>query len=303
MPFAYPFRAHVKSDVLNRIRAGATLNEVCAEPGLPCAGTVRLWARQDAAFQAELAEARWVTDWRRRFCMDEAKAKAMLGRLAAGEKLGDVLRDPAMPSQRTYRHWMLTDIAFGGEARRIFAARYESRRGTQHPRYRPFDQAVADRIIREVGRGAVLRRLLSRDAAFPALAVLERWRAEQPEFDQGLKFAMRVGRLARGRVPADLTEEICARLRRGASLRSLSKEPEMPCQRTLYEWVRKDPVFAQAVDEACKDRAAYLNDLMIERSEALGPVSLRTRQRALADLSLQEMRLRKRPGWKRKRGG
>ena len=67
---------------------------------------------------------------------------------------------------------------------------------------------------------------------------------------------------ARARTPArvaryctpELTWRIEHRILDGASLCSLSREPDMPGTFTLYKWVRTRPAFAAAIASACQFR-------------------------------------------------
>ena len=76
---------------------------------------------------------------------------------------------------------------------------------------------------------------------------------------------------ARARTPArvaryctpELTWRIEHRILDGASLSSLSKEPDMPSAVTLYKWVRTRPAFAAAITK----RLGQLNPYPGERRE------------------------------------
>jgi hypothetical protein len=186
---------------------------------------------------------------------------------------------------------------------RLRGARYGRQAGSAHSRYRAWDEAVADRILLAVMRGAVLRKLLSSDPAFPCLAVLERWRREEPVWDRALVMAMAAGRRARWRGSPELTDEIWHRIVMGASLRSLGAEPDMPSAGTLYAWVKRWPAFAAEVASACHWREEFLNDQMIDICQRNGPFGLAATKRQAAPLQLRANQLSKRPGWKRAREG
>jgi hypothetical protein len=66
---------------------------------------VSIWARGDPVFREAVAAARRRADWMRRFAFDEAKAAAFLARVAAGERVTDLLGAPGMPGHATYRYW------------------------------------------------------------------------------------------------------------------------------------------------------------------------------------------------------
>ncbi|RAK59880.1 hypothetical protein DJ021_08705 [Phenylobacterium hankyongense] len=285
---------HLRAALLARIAAGELPTAVCAEPGMPCYGSVYAWARADPAFGAALADARRRGAWRRRWRFDEAAAKALLARLAAGEPLTVVLRDPAMPSRNVVRHWRATQGEFQGEVHRLLAAQDRARKARHgQSRHRPWDARLADRILVAVTRGAPLQKLLTADPALPCRNVLIRWRREQPDFDQGLRAAVAVGQRRRGRAAAGctpaLTELIVARIREGASLASLSREPDMPSKATLYGWIATRPDFAGEVIKACEDREDWYGDQMLIAAEAGDPATALARRHA---------RLQNRPGRK-----
>ena len=301
MPHAYPALGQLKLRIVARVAAGETVAAICAEAGMPCAGSVQVWRRKDPWFTAELVVARRRGGWLRRLAFNEAVAAAFLARVAAGEKVNDLLARPGMPSQNAYRYWRRTQGAFAEVLWRLRGARYARQSGTEHARWRGRDEAMADRILVAVLRGAVLRKLRDSDAAFPCLAVVARWRRERPEWNRVLVLAMKIGRLARGREAPELMEEIGKRIAMGASLRSLGAEPGMPSVGTLYAWVRRRPAFAAEVARACDWREEYLNDQMLDMSEHIGPRGLEATRREVRAMQWRVIQLAKRPGWKRAR--
>ena len=86
---------------------------------------------------------------------------------------------------------------------------------------------------------------------------------------------------ARARAPArvaryctpELTERIEHRILDGASLCSLSKQPDMPGAFTLYKWVRTRPAFAAAIASACQFRDDLCADQVADLAESLGPAA------------------------------
>ena len=300
-------RPEVRTTILERLAAGERLKHICAEPGMPCHESVTGWMRKDAGFAAEVARARAQGEFRRRLVFDEAKAKALLARLAAGEAIASVLRDPAMPSAGTFRYWRATYGAFAEEVHRLNQVKTDAKRERLRGRYRPFDPEVAERLYVRLWKGDHLRAVLRSDKAFPSLAVLTRWRRENPEFDGRMRFVLTGWKKKRGRerclCTPELTATIVDRLRQGESLRSLSQQADMPSQGAMYNWVRTRPEFARAVAAACEDREDWYRDQMLDLVIRAAPMSERALTRLTAPLSRQETRLRKRPGWKRAREG
>jgi transposase-like protein len=309
MPFAYLDRAALKARIVARVAAGETVDDICAEAGMPCAGSIQVWRRSDPLFAGELEDARRRGGWMRRLAFDEAKAEAFLARVRAGERIRDLLDKPGMPSQRTYTYWRRTQVAFQAELWKLRGARYARHSGVTHSRYRAFDQAIADKMLVRVVRGENWRRMLETDPEMPSRVVVYRWRAEQPDWDKAMKIAFRVGRLAgakaraRAQLTAELREEITDRIVLGGSLRSVARSPDMPCAQTLYAWVARWPEFAREVARACEIREVWLNDQMIDIAIRNGPFGLAETKREAAPLQLRANQLSKRPGWKRAREG
>jgi hypothetical protein len=120
-----------------RLAAGATLSAVCADPAMPSKPTLAKWAAQRPDFAAALNEARAVARreaeraasarLRRRLARLAARGRAEPGppsaysdvvaeticrRIAHGETLVDICRDPGLPSHVTVNAWMRRNPAF-----------------------------------------------------------------------------------------------------------------------------------------------------------------------------------------------
>lgn len=273
---------------------------MCADDGMPDASSVRGWARRDAGFAAELAAARRKGDWRRRFAYDEEKGAAVIARLAAGALIAEVLREPGMPSWRTYTYWRRSHMHFAAELGRVREARAPMRLAGLRGRYRPFDPAVAQRIYARLWTGERLRAVLRSDPAFPSLSVLARWRREDAAFGAGVAFVLgawrKKPRPARRRLTPALREAILDGIVLGESLRSLGRREDMPCAATLYAWVRKDEAFAAAVAQACVDREDLYRDQLLAIAERVKPGGVGAARREMGPLWGRLKRLRRRPG-------
>lgn len=320
-PADYPWRANAKAVILARAAAGEALEAICRDREMPSAVCVRTWRRQDGAFALALEDARRRgREVRERaayaaLAFDPAVAAAFLARMAEGARVDQLLSKPGMPSQRAYRHWKRTQAEFQGEVWRLSQAKAQVRsqlrsaglKGGGGRPYRAFDQAVADRILLAVMRGAHLRRMLETDPSLPCRVVLYRWRAAEPVWDRALKMAMKTGRLVRERARSlapltpELIEEIGERVALGASLRSLGAEPGMPCPHTLYMWVERSAAFAEEMIRAEYWREEFLNDQMIDICQRNGPFGLAATKREAHPLQWRANQLAKRPGWKRRR--
>ena len=210
-PWRYP--PQIREVVLQRLAAGERLKHIGREPGLPCPESVTGWMRADPRFAAEVAQARVHGEHRRRFMLDEAKARAFLARVRAGEKIGDVLRDPAMPTPATYRAWLAASAPFAEAVHAVRLSRVAEKAERLRGRFRPYEAAVGERIYVRLWKGERLRDILRSDKAFPSLAVLARWRREAPEFERLLQVAIAGWRRRRGQARHPLTEEIEERVR------------------------------------------------------------------------------------------
>lgn len=303
-PLQNAWRAQAKVAILARVASGETVKAICAGEGMPCAESIQVWRRADPWFREALVEARRRGDWMRRFAFDEGKARALLARMAAGERVRDLLAKPGMPSQETYQYWRRTQVWFQEELWRLRGINYRERR--RRP-VKGFDPATADRMLVRVARGEPWRRMLETDPSMPCRVVAYRWRAAEPEWDKALRIAFRVGGLARERARSRarcsprLVDEITSRIATGGSLRSLAADPDMPCARTLYAWFARWPDFAREVEEACDFRAWWYHDQISGIAERHGPLGLAATKREAAPLQRQLNRLAKRPGWKRAR--
>jgi len=310
MPYGYANRALLKQQIVARVAAGETVKAICAgDAAMPCAESVSIWARRDPLFHAELTQAQRRGDWMRRFVFDEAKAAAFLARVAAGERITDLVGAPGMPGPATYRYWRRTQYAFQATLWRLREARYGRLKAQNQSRvrWREFDPAVADRIFVRVVRGEGWVRMLASDPSLPDRQAAARWRLQNPAWDRAMRVAFEAGRRARSRSPAgtrctpELVEEIVRRIAAGASLRGVGQDPAMPCAQTLYAWAARWPEFAKEVQQACDFRDWMLSERMIDICARPRARGLAAAQREAAALRLRVNQLAKRPGWKRAR--
>lgn len=299
-------RPGVREEILRRLNGGERLQEICAEAGMPTAVCVYGWARKDpAGFNLALQAAYQEGGRSRRRVCDPEKARAVLAGLAEGRRLQDIVRGPGMPSMRTFMAWRLDHGWIAEDYYRLMGVREAARREKARARFRAFDPAVAERLYVRLWSGEKLRRVLASDKAFPSLAVLTRWRREQPQFDGQMRFVLGGWRVKRGReggrCTPEMTEAIVDGLVQGESLRSLAARPDMPSARAMYAWVRTKPEFAAAVAQACVDREDWYQDQIFEIEMTATPGTTRDVRRRTAPLRKQLTRLRKRPGWKARR--
>lgn len=298
MPAPIPFPAHVKQAICDRLAGGETLKAVCASEGMPTTVCVHIWARKDAGFAAAMRDARARGAWKRRgFAADEGTVREIVRRVASGEQLHKVLqKTPGMPSRAVMAVWRGQDPHMDGELRAIWRRRRE---GVERRPLKVFDPAIADRILVRSGRGERLRDILRSDPAFPCLAVLERWRKQEPGFDAELKVCMRFGAAARTRARVEaLWPEIAAALIDGGSLRSLAARwrgegrTDRPALHTLYRWVATRPSFADDLELACQMRDEMLVDDAYETSKAATMTNWPEAKRTVARIEGRRGRLK-----------
>lgn len=78
---------------------------------------------------------------------------------------------------------------------------------------------------------------------------------------------MTVAKAPRRRYDANTVEEICRRLRAGESLLRISKDPKMPSQRTLSDWVARNHLgFAEKYLEAKRISAHFLAEKALDEA-------------------------------------
>ena len=144
---------------------------------------------------------------------------------------------------------------------------------------RGFDRGLADEIVAAVTRGVPMRRFLSSDRRLPCLAVVARWRDEQPAFAAELKMAMIVSRYVRGarRLWSEALEaEISRRIVAGCSLRQVAAQPDMPCGTTLRNWSHRKVGFREGMEWSADERGATLAAPMYRALVASGPPAYRS---------------------------
>lgn len=287
-----PIRNDVQAELLARVRAGAPVTTVCQQPDMPSHVTLLAWRRKYPTFDEALTEARRVGLERRRWGFDEVRAEAFLTRLRGGERVRDIIgKRGATLSGPLYRRWMRTQAAFQEEVNRLIVDRH--RRRPPPPAW-AFDPAVADAIVRAVAEGLKVTRL-GPATGFPSSTVVNRWRREQPEFDLGVRVAVRVWKrrasTRRGPGP-DLLDEILDRVREGMSLNAVSQAPGMPSRGVLYGWRKANPQVGREIAQARWERGDALSDRIMELSEtpAMAWANRREARRLMARLRRLEAR-------------
>jgi len=127
----------IAAEICLRLASGESLNSVCRDPTMPTKATVLKWAARRAAFAEALAAARTAAAERiegaharrlrerlarlaergreapdRPGAYSDAVAEAVCRRIAHGEALADICRDPDMPSHVTVAAWARRNRGF-----------------------------------------------------------------------------------------------------------------------------------------------------------------------------------------------
>jgi hypothetical protein len=223
----------------------------------------------------------------------------LLARLAAGEKLLSICRDPTMPSLLRLAYWRATQGEFGAECLRLINVHRAARLEAMRKPGRTWDPALADRVLLHVGRGHSYRRLRRLDANLPGGWVIDRWRREHPDFDADLRVNMAAGR--RARAPARMAaalDTLRHGIIQGESLQSLAGRDGLPCRATLYNWTARSPDFAREIAQACDHREDWYTDQLQILADEAEHIGLAEARRRAAPIIRRLGQLRARPGKK-----
>ena len=203
-------------------------------------------------------------------------------RFALGEERAAALR-PILAQRRLSLSRMSADG-------RPQAVRTLRRQGTPPGIYAPkFRWAVARHILRRLSAGESLRAICRDDPAMPTEKTVWNWRRRYPAFADAYSEAVvsarrralaeqasrdgrrraevmaglhsRTGRVAWNRglsgYGPQVAEAICVRLRGGATLQDVCRDPAMPCVATVFNWMRAHPEFLAAY-RAAREQAFWL---------------------------------------------
>lgn len=269
MPPPIPDRNRVMARICHFYSCGYRMQQIAGLPGMPCIHTIWTWAKASATFRSQLKEARVEGRFLRRQseAFDPNAVEPFLAKVRAGRAVSRLVKEPEGPHRELLDRWLRAHPDFAAafaEAKRIGAPRLRKPR-------KPFDEALADRIMLRTIRGETLTQLY-RDPALPGMKVLRRWRALDPDFDRALRSAIGIGRgrrrlrLSLTPCTAKVTDRIARRVILGDSLRSLGGARGMPSARRLYRWMRIHPEFAAAVNQARELSAQRRQDLALARA-------------------------------------
>ena len=157
-------------------------------------------------------------------------AEIICRRLAGGERLRAIARDPAMPSRKTLHRWMKRDVDG------LFAA---CSRQTKPGCPSTYTTKLGAEICRRLAKGEPLA-AIARHPRMPPRSTLRYWMKKDKDglFAQCPRTPGKGG--PRTLYSKRLGSEICRRLASGRSLLSIAADPGMPAAPTVVDWVNKD---------------------------------------------------------------
>lgn len=138
---------------------------------------------KDRRVPAELRQRREYVMW------SEELGRRLCARLAAGELLYVICREPGMPTPEAVAKWAKAKPAFG---QALVSARRAGGRaaGTRGP-VDTICAEVAEEVFQRLCEGWSLTRI-GADPAMPSLSTLMRWRRRFPDFEELMQLGMRV---------------------------------------------------------------------------------------------------------------
>lgn len=81
------------------------------------------------------------------------------------------------------------------------------------------------------------------------------------------------------RYSEEVAAEICDRLVNGESIRSITRDPRMPCWTAVYKWIKGRPDFAERYNQARIDAADTFADQLLEIADDTSGDPIRDRLR------------------------
>lgn len=191
-----PYDAEAACEIIAAVRAGARLADLLRRPGYPSRRGLSRWraARPDFAAMLDLARAERGGRPQDAWPYDPVLAGRLLERIAAGEMLQDLTREPGLPTRNAVRRWARSNPDFRG---RLTAARRHGHRARRLAGRGCNDPAVVDAVCDALIYGASFREVAARPG-MPSMTTLLTWLEQDPEFaravalarEQGLQYLM-----------------------------------------------------------------------------------------------------------------
>jgi hypothetical protein len=169
------YTAELAHRILDEVRAGRTLADVCRDDALPAECTVRKWVQDDvdgfaARYRRAREAGRAVIPGQLRYTPEIAER--VTDALASGRTLAEICRDPSVPSTTTIACWVAED-------RDGFAGRYRLARQIGHGRTGqvPWTPELEELILGGLMSGRMLTEIC-REPDMPSVMSVHNWRTQ-----------------------------------------------------------------------------------------------------------------------------
>jgi hypothetical protein len=168
------YTAELAERVLDGIRDGRSLAELCADDAMPSENTLRAWVADDVdGFAARYRHARRIgrTVLPGQVRYSREIADEVTDALMTGRPLSEICKDVGMPSNNTVSCWVAED-------RDGFAGRYRLARQIAHGRtgHIPYSKEIEEIILGELRSGRTLTDIC-RDPDMPHIRSVQNWLA------------------------------------------------------------------------------------------------------------------------------
>ena len=165
------YTPEIADRILDQLRAGRSVRDICRDDGMPCRDTVLEWVAEDRDdFAARYRQARETGHGSAGPVGYTAEiADRFLEELMGGRTLVEVCGDPGMPCSTTINTWVATD-------REGFAGRYRAARqvGQLSQAEVPYTAEIADQILDALMSGQPLHDICA-EPDMPAATSVQHW--------------------------------------------------------------------------------------------------------------------------------
>ena len=177
--------------ILIELGNGRTLNQVCADDGVPCETTVRKWIDDDvdgfaARYRRARRDAQSIVPGQARYSREISDE--VTDALALGRPLSEICMTPGMPTKTSICRWVAED-------RDGFAARYRLARHTGHGRTGQIAHSaeIEEWILTGLMNGRTLTDICS-DPDMPSVGSVQNWLAQDRDgFGARYRWARELG--------------------------------------------------------------------------------------------------------------
>lgn len=187
----------VFADICARLDAGEPLQVILKTPGMPSRYLLWKWRAQHAHVDQGLAARVHRPRGRKRVIVppyDEKAAEAFLDRIARGERLRDLWRDPTTLSRRIWYAWLKTNPELRAGMRGASRHAYRKREFAT----RKLTPALQAEICRRMWEDGLSLNQIAKQPDMPSANTLVLWQRDMPDFRDAIATAreMLLDRLA-----------------------------------------------------------------------------------------------------------